>query len=107
MKKSEQRTINKKVEYELERYNGITEQLEIKDVAPLRHCHAFVYETDFYFVLRSYNTVVAVINKEDMALYDFSRYVYGYTVTTAQHITKFANDYDVPPSDRYTWKDVK
>lgn len=107
MKKSEQRAINKKVEYELEHYNGITEQREIKYVGRLRHCHAYVYETHFYYVLRSYNTVVAVINKGDMALYDFSRYVYGYIATTAQHIAKFANDYGVSPSDIYTWKDVK
>lgn len=107
MKKSGQRAINKKVEYELERYNGITEQREIKYVGRLRHCHAGVYETNSYYVLRSYNTVVAVINKADMALYDFSRYVYGYTATTAQHIAKFANDYGLSPSDKYTWKDVK
>ena len=107
MKKSEQRAINKKVEYELEHYNEITEKWEIKYVGRLRHCHANVYETYFYYVLRSYNTVVAVINKADMALYDFSRYVYGYTANTAQHIAKFANEYDVSPSDRYTWKEVK
>lgn len=32
MKKSEQRVINSKVEYELEHYNGITAQLEIKEI---------------------------------------------------------------------------
>lgn len=107
MKKSEQRAINKKVEYELEHYNGITEQWEIKVVGRLRHCQAYVYETAFYYVLRSYNTVVAIISKRDMTLYDFSRYVYGYTATTAQHIAKFANEYGISPSDRYTWKEVK
>lgn len=107
MKKSEQRAINKKVENELEHYNGITAHAEIKDVGRLRQCQAFVYETHFYFVLRSYNTVVAIINKADMALYDFSRYVYGYTVTTAQHIAKFANEYSASRSDRFTWKEVK
>lgn len=107
MKKSEQRAINKKVEYELEHYNGITSNWEIKGVGRLCHCQAFVYETHFYFILRSYNTVVAIINKSNMELYDFSRYVYGYTATTAQHITKFANKYGVSTSDRYTWKEVK
>lgn len=107
MKKSEQRAINRKVEYELEHYNGITEPWEIKDVGRLRNCQAHVYETDLYYILRSYNTVVAVINKSDMALYDFSRYVYGYTSTTSQHIAKFATDYHVSHSDRYIWKGVK
>lgn len=107
MKKSEQRAINSKVEYELEHYNGITAQLEIKEVGRLRQCQAYVYETAFYYVLQSYNTVVAIIDKDDMALYDFSRYVYGYTATVAQHIAKFANEYSVSHSDRYTWREVK
>lgn len=61
----------------------------------MRKCQAFVYETDFYFVLRLYSAIVAVIHKADMQLYDFSRYVYGYTATTAQHIVKFARDYNI------------
>lgn len=107
MKKLEQRAINSKVEAELVTYNEITEYGEITEVGCLRHCQAYVYETAFYYVLRSYNTAVAVISKREMALYDFSRFVYGYTATTAQHIAKFANDYGVSPSDRYTWKEVK
>lgn len=106
MKKSEQRAINKKVEQELVNYNEITEYSEIEEVGRLRQCQAYVYETVFYYVLRSYNTAVAVISKREMALYDFSRLVYGYTATTAQHIAKFANEYDISPSDRYTWKEV-
>ena len=107
MKKSEQLAINKKVEYEMEHYNGITEHYELKDLGRLRYCKARVYETQFYLVLCSYNTVVAFIKKADMTLFDFSRYVYGYTSTTAHHIAKFANEYNVPYSDRYMWKEVK
>lgn len=107
MKKSVQRAVNEKVEYELEHYNGITEQLEIKEIGRLHQCQVFVYETDFYFVLRSYNTIVAIIHKADMQLYDFSRYVYGYTVATAQHIAKFARDYNIDRESIYTWKEVK
>lgn len=107
MKKSEQRAINKKVEYELAHYNEITDFGELKKVGRLRQCQAYVYETAFYYVLRSYRTVVAVISKRNMALYDFSRFVYGYTAITSQHIAKFANEYDISPSDRYTWKEVK
>ena len=59
------------------------------------------------FVLRSYSTIVAVIHKADMQLYDFSRYVYGYTATTARYITKFARDYNIDCESIYTWKEVK
>ena len=107
MKKSEQRAINSKVEYELERYNRITTQREIKEVGRLRQCQAYVYETAFYYVLRSYNSVVAIISKADMILYDFSRYVYGYTPTASTHITKFAREYNIGYENRYTWKEVK
>lgn len=107
MKKAEQRAINEKVEYAIERYNATTNPGDFEKICRLRTCQATVYKSKFYFVLQSYNTVVAIIDKEDMILYDFSRYVYGYTATTAQHIAKFANDYGVSPSDRYTWKEVK
>lgn len=59
-----------------------------------------------FLVLKSYNTVVAVIDKEEGILYDFSRLVYGYTSTTDQHIAKFANEFD-KVYDRYIWKEVK
>ena len=59
----------------------------------LRHCSAIVYETSDYYILKSYNTVVAFIIKEDDILVDALRYVYGYTSTSAQHIAKFNNDY--------------
>lgn len=107
MKKAEQRAINVKVEYAIERYNATTKPGDLKKLCRLRTCKATVYESYFYLVLQSYNTVVAIIDKDDMALYDFSRYVYGYTATTARHIAKFANEYDVSPSDRYTWKEVR
>lgn len=46
-------------------------------------------------VLRSYNTIVAAIFPADPTIcYDFSRIVYGYTATTAQHIAKFCNIYN-------------
>lgn len=59
----------------------------------LRTCNAKVYETPSYYVLRSYNTIVAFICKETDTLYDVLRYVYGYTSTSAQHISKFEKDY--------------
>lgn len=97
MKKSEQLTINaicnnerEKALYELEKeaasVNGV-------DVKRLRSCSAMVYTTTNYYILRSYNTIIAVIDKNTDTLFDFLRIVYGYTATSAQHITKFSHDY--------------
>ena len=59
----------------------------------LRTCQAYVYETPSFYVLRSYNTVIAIIDKSSDICYDFLRGVYGYTNTSAQHISKFDKDY--------------
>lgn len=59
----------------------------------LRTCSAWVYETEHYYVLKSYATCIAFINKETDTLYDILRYVYGYTSTSVQHIAKFNHDY--------------
>ena len=59
----------------------------------LRSCNAAVIETENYYILRSYNTLVAAIDKTSDTLYDFLRYVYGFTSTSAQHIRKFEQDY--------------
>ena len=60
----------------------------------LRTCSAIVYETDNYWILQSYNTWIAIIDRNDGTLYDWLRYVYGFTATSAQHIAKFAKDYN-------------
>ena len=59
----------------------------------LRSCTADVCETENYYILRSYNTIVAVMDKAYDMLYDVLRLVYGYTATSAQHISKFDTDY--------------
>ena len=56
----------------------------------LLSCQAWVYETDNYYILRSYNTMVAVIDKKSDTLVDMLRGVYGYTATSAKHISKFS-----------------
>ena len=71
----------------------------------LRSCTAEVCETENYYVLRSYNTIVAVITKEHGQLYDALRMVYGFTSTSAQHITKFYHDYGFAPQ-KYTYRDI-
>ena len=72
-------------------------------IGKLRSCKAEVWATDDYYVLRSYSTIVAIIDS-DGRLFDFLRYVYGYTATSAQHISKFAHDYNA--TIRYTYRDV-
>lgn len=59
----------------------------------LRSCSAWVYETTNYYFLRSYNTIIACIDKTTDTCYDVLRMVYGYTSTSAQHIAKFRHDY--------------
>lgn len=58
----------------------------------LNSCNAWYkvcYNGDI--ILRSYNTIVAVIlSTNKNTCFDFSRVVYGYTATTNQHISKFA-----------------
>ena len=89
MKKQEQKLINERC---MIAYDNALEETII-DAKRLRTCNAIVYETENYYILRSYNTVVAVIDKSFDTLYDCLRVVYGYTSTSAQHITKFNKDY--------------
>ena len=65
---------------------------------PLNHCKAgFLFTASgHYIALKSYSTVVAAIDCRDGICYDFSRWVYGYTATTTQHIHKFAKKFSVP-----------
>ena len=59
----------------------------------LRSCSAEVIETENYYILKSYNTFIACIEKENDILIDVLRTEYGYTSTSAQHIAKFSHDY--------------
>lgn len=70
----------------------------------LRSCQATVFETEHYYYLRSYKTLVVVIEKKRNILVDVLRKVYGYTNTSAGHISKFANDYGRP--EKLTYKEV-
>ena len=92
MKRAEQESVNNMCEmaYEtaMEEYRK-----NHSDWKRLRSCAAEVCETDSYYILRSYNTIVAVIDKAHDKLYDVLRMVYGYTAISAQHISKFNIDY--------------
>lgn len=98
MTKNEQREINAQVLDVL----GIlrSNSLWQANRKQLRSCSAYVcdlYDNEtgevLYHVLTSYSTIVAVIDARTDTLYDFLRYVYGYTSTSAQHISKFSKDY--------------
>lgn len=91
MKKSEQMKMNDEV---LEAYadtNKLLREYNAWSVKPLRSCSATVYNVQGVKILRSYDTIVAAIY--DGVCYDFLRYAYGYTPTSAQHISKFCKDY--------------
>lgn len=98
MKKSEQVAINEQVLSAIEKFNASHYYLD--NNRKLRSCSAYVADAVdcetgeiLYHVLTSYNTVVAIIDVQTDTLYDFLRYVYGYSATSAQHIAKFGQDY--------------
>lgn len=110
MRKQEQVKINSFVE---EVWNQAISELhnEHCTVEPvrLRSCRARVFETTHYYFLQSYNTLVACIDKEQDTLVDVLRLVYGYTSTSAQHITKFYKDFSKSKwgcEGRVTWREV-
>lgn len=93
MKKQEQLAINEKVlEMVYRTENDVKIATDIKWYR-LRSCQAYVADIGNISVLRSYGTIIAVIDHTTDTLYDFLRYVYGYTATSAQHIAKFNHDY--------------
>ena len=108
MKKEFQKVINVKVEEFLDRFNSSDETYETRK--QLRTCNAKVYTFDSFYVLQSYDTIVAAIDRKDGTCYDFLRLVYGFTSTSAQHIAKFFSDYgnhDFRSEETiYTWRDV-
>lgn len=72
----------------------------------LRSCQADVFETETYFILRSYKTFIACIRKDTGDCFDVLRHAYGYTHTSAQHVAKFIKDYGKDGGERYTYRDV-
>lgn len=81
-------------------YNGVVKEYyerlcvlpgDVTKVKRLYACKAKMLFYDNVVLLMSYNTIVAAFDIDESTVYDFSRYVYGYTPTTAQHVRKFAN----------------
>lgn len=109
MRKQEQLKINKICDGV---FNASMRELRRKlygEPERLRSCKAWVYETKHFYVLRSYNTFIACISKKTDVLYDNLRREYGYTSTSAQHISKFSQDYGIGTwgcEKRYTYREV-
>lgn len=55
----------------------------------LYNCNASVYQLPGFKILKSYETVIAIYDEENNTVYDILRLIYGYTATSAQHISKF------------------
>ena len=101
MKKSEQQEINRICVQAVNDFNNYhdsltVEQIDSAKVNRLRYCKAWVVTYERYYVLTSYNTIVAFIDRVTGEAFDVLRYVYGYTTTSAQHISKFFHDYSWP-----------
>ena len=103
MKKELQKIENDIVLQEIEKINADLMN-GIQFVRRLRTCHACVFASGNYYLLQSYSTIIAAID-EDGNLYDFLRYVYGYTATSAQHIAKFWHDYAYR-GEKYTYRPI-
>ena len=93
MNKTEKKAYNSIIEKEWNIAYNVFQTNAIIASRKLRSCSAVVHETDNYYFLQSYNTVVAFIDKTTDTCYDVLRMVYGYTATSAQHIAKFRHDY--------------
>lgn len=104
MKKEKQEYINSICTYVYKKAMEEYESHNYINCGQLRSCSAEVLETENYFLLRSYNTIVGVMSKRTRELIDVLRFVYGYTAKSAQHITKFGNDYN--ETKRYTYRNV-
>lgn len=77
---------------------------KVLSVRRLHKCQAYVYETDSYYLLKSYATFVAFIRKSDGECFDILRNVYGYSAISAQHIAKFKKDYHAVSTQ--TWREA-
>lgn len=106
MKKREmQRIENQLVEQAWDRAKKVwvNASKELDEVERLDYCKAWTYQTRGYSFLVSYETIVAFIDDSDN-MYDVLRLVYGYTTTSAKHISKFRNKFR--HVSEHTWREV-
>ncbi len=103
-KRELQRLINNECE---NRWKNILEAFKAvkadEKINKLDNCKAGYIQANGCTFLISYRTLVAAID-EDGVMVDMLRSVYGYTVTSAKHISKLRNRfYHV---DEITWREV-
>lgn len=67
----------------------------------LNTCQAWTYEASYFAILISYNTEVACIDMRTGICYDYLRKAYGYTATSAQHISKFMKKFEATQKVTY------
>nr|DAO44900.1 MAG TPA: hypothetical protein [Caudoviricetes sp.] len=91
MKKFEQLKINYEVRLALRELGADGECIANK--VRLKRCKAYIEETRHYYVLISYNTMVAFIDKRTGICYDVLRLVHNYSITSSRHIAKFCKVY--------------
>ena len=85
-------------------YYDVCDEVDITlRVFPLNKCKAFIFETENYYGLKSYDSFVAAIDKTTGDFYDFLRLSYGYTATSCLHIAKFKNKYANRIRKEYRW----
>ena len=75
-------------------------------IRSLYRCNAEIWEYKGFLALVSYKTPIAVYAPDNATLYDCLRIVYGYTATSAQHISKVSkwladNNYPVKEFVRF------
>ena len=110
MKKSEQIKINEKVLRVAETYLCETPHGRIYPkgktyrIERFRNCNACVWVNESGYFLQSYATIVAFIPYRGGDCYDFLRYIYGYTATSAKQISNYARDYG--NGTILSWKEV-
>ena len=94
MKKDIQLAVNAETLDKIAEFNDFCAKQDTHIGKPERlfKCNAQTVRVGSRFeVLLSYGTMVALYDYSNSTLYDFLRYVYGYTATSAQHIAKFRN----------------
>lgn len=94
MKKADQMYINEYLQGVYSEMNHCIDIFGATKPERLNSCKAEYFRTGGYIVLRSYDTIIACIGEETGTCYDFLRYVYGYTATSAQHISKFCRKFN-------------
>lgn len=105
MRSNCQLSTNEKVEAICEEIYNLDMHERASEWKRLRTCSAYVCKLGSFYILKSYRTIVAVIDMRDDTCYDFLRKVYGYTSTSAQHIAKFRHGYG--QGNVLTWRWVQ